>query len=126
MEAHLAETNGVSGFCLSDPLNWGSVARSLSGSHLDEVRRMVEEFRKPVVQLGGETLTVVQVAAVAAARGARVVLYESARASMEASSNWVTESMGKGTDSYGITTGFRASSHRRTNQGAALQKELIR
>ncbi|XP_056172322.1 phenylalanine ammonia-lyase-like [Syzygium oleosum] len=87
---------------------------------------MVEEFRKLVVQLGGETLTVAQVAAVAAARGSRVVLDESARAGMEASSNWVRESMEKGTDSYGIMTGFGASSHRRTNQGAALQKELIR
>ncbi|KAF2596892.1 hypothetical protein F2Q68_00007078 [Brassica cretica] len=35
--------------------------------------------------------------------------------------------MNRGTDTYGITTGFGSSSARRTtNQGAARQKELIR
>ncbi|KAG2652452.1 hypothetical protein PVAP13_1NG356400 [Panicum virgatum] len=111
----------------ADPLNWGKAAEDLSGSHLGEVQRMVAEFREPLVRIQGASLSIAQVAAVAAGAGeARVELDESARGRVKASSDWVMSSMMNGTDSYGVTTGFGATSHRRTKEGGALQRELIR
>ncbi|CAL5190879.1 unnamed protein product [Lathyrus oleraceus] len=113
---------------ISDPLNWNSAANSLKGSHYDEVKRMVAEYKKPVICLGGvETLTISKVAAVANTNShVKVELSESARAGVEASCEWIAENIKKGTAIYGVTTGFGAASHRRTQQGLALQKEMVR
>uniref|UniRef100_A0A0E0K2L3 Phenylalanine ammonia-lyase n=1 Tax=Oryza punctata TaxID=4537 RepID=A0A0E0K2L3_ORYPU len=122
--------DGINGLCMAapraDPLNWGKAAEEMTGSHLDEVKRMVAEYRQPLVKIEGASLRIAQVAAVAAAGEARVELDESARERVKASSEWVMNSMMNGTDSYGVTTGFGATSHRRTKEGGALQRELIR
>ncbi|MQL97324.1 hypothetical protein Taro_030013 [Colocasia esculenta] len=109
-----------------DPLNWGAAAAALTGSHLEQVKKLVSQFRNPHVELAGAGLTVAQVAAVARSPACRIVLCEAKRAPVEASSRWVCESTSNGVDSYGITTGFGATSHRRTNQSGSLQRELIR
>lgn len=112
----------------TDPLNWESAANSLKGSYFDEVKRMVADYRKPVICLGGgETLTISQVAAVANHNlQVKVGLSETARAGVEASCEWIMENVNKGTAIYGVTTGFGAASNRQTNQGLALQKEMVR
>ncbi|KAL2630825.1 hypothetical protein R1flu_015511 [Riccia fluitans] len=72
-------------------------------------------------------LTVAQVAAVARRKDVTVVLdSQAAKDRVDESSNWVLHHMTKGTDTYGVTTGFGATSHCRTNEGVQLHKELIR
>jgi len=112
----------------SDPLKWGEAADALKGSHLEEVKRMVAEYRTAVIHVGGaETLTVSRVAAVANRYSqAKVELSESAREGVDASCKWIMDNIDKGTPIYGVTTGFGASSNRKTQDGLALQKEMVR
>ncbi|KAM0900602.1 hypothetical protein ACQ4PT_020541 [Festuca glaucescens] len=112
-----------------DPLSWGAAAAELTGSHLDEVKRMVALFREPVVKIVGAGLSVGQVAAVARgkdASGVTVELAEEARPRVKACSEWIVDSVANGGDFYGVTTGFGGTSHRRTKDGHALQVELVR
>ncbi|XP_058090433.1 phenylalanine ammonia-lyase-like [Magnolia sinica] len=113
-----------------DPLNWRKTAEALQGCHFDDVQRMVERFRQvSTVTLQGENLEVADVVAVARrhVEGVNVQLDAgSAKPRVEESAAWVAAQTCKGTDTYGVTTGFGATSHRRTSQGAELQCELIR
>ncbi|CAN6481815.1 unnamed protein product [Victoria cruziana] len=112
-----------------DALNWAEAARELNGPHFEEVKRMVERFeRSASVTLKGERLEVADVVAVARRRADVVVRLDeaAARSRVEESAAWVATHMCRGTDTYGVTTGFGATSHRRTDQGEELQKELIR
>lgn len=111
-----------------DPLNWGRAAKAMAGNHLEEVKNMVHSYlESKQVSIEGKSLTIADVAAIARRPKVRVKLdAEAAKGRVEESSNWVVHQMCKGTDTYGVTTGFGATSHRRTNQGAQLQTELIR
>jgi phenylalanine ammonia-lyase len=134
-------SNSAAGLCMNgssfkeavqrssaDPLNWGKVAAAMQGSHLEEVKEMVRTFYEvDEVAIEGVNLTVAQVAAVARRPEVRVVLdAENAKSRVDASSNWVLTKIMNGGDIYGVTTGFGATSHRRTQQGVELQRELIR
>ncbi|KAF8748115.1 hypothetical protein HU200_013050 [Digitaria exilis] len=109
--------NGAS-LCMAtpraDPLNWGKAAEELMGSHLDEVKKMVAEYRQPLVKIEGASLSIAQVAAVATGAGeARVELDESARERVKASTT--------------ASPPASAPPHTAgTKEGAALQRELIR
>ncbi|KAL2651096.1 hypothetical protein R1flu_019224 [Riccia fluitans] len=111
-----------------DPLHWARAARLMEGSHWEEVKKMVQEFNESKeVVIQGDTLSIAQVTAVARHPDVSVVLDdEIAKRRVDKCADWVTIHMVKGTDTYGVTTGFGATSHRRTNQGVELQKELIR
>lgn len=51
---------------------------------------------------------------------------ENAKARVDESSDWVLNKTMNGGNIYDVTTGFGATSHRRTQQGVELQRELIR
>ena len=108
---------------------WSVAAAELTGSHLDEVKRMVAHFRQPVVRIVGAGLSVGQVAAVALAKdGLKVTvqLADEARPRVKACSEWILDSVANGGDIYGVTTVFGGTSHRRTKDGQGLQVELVR
>lgn len=113
---------------VSTPPHWKKAAEALQSTHFDEVRRMVSQFRNAqTVDLQGTTLTVAQVAAVARRPGVTIKLDEAAaKARVERSATWVADNIARGADVYGVTTGFGATSQRRTNKTADLQTELIR
>ncbi|KAL5835699.1 hypothetical protein ACOSQ3_015255 [Xanthoceras sorbifolium] len=113
---------------VSTPSHWKKAGEALQSSHFDQVRQMVSQFAvSQTVDIQGTGLTVAQVTAIARRNELKVNLDEAvARARVEESANWVAENISRGTDTYGVTTGFGATSHRRTNKTADLQTELIR
>lgn len=112
----------------ADPLNWAKTAKAMECSHLEEIKRMVDTYQNATqVMIEGATLTVPQVAAIARRPDVHVVLdAANAKSRVDESSNWVLDRIMGGGDIYGVTTGFGATSHRRTQQGVELQRELIR
>ncbi|OVA07879.1 Aromatic amino acid lyase [Macleaya cordata] len=117
------------GACDEDPLNWIKSAKELHGSHYEEVKKMIDRVNRfDPVTLRGQKLEVADVVAVARRPSLVSVCLdaESTRSRVEESAEWVTTQCCKGTDTYGVTTGFGATSHRRTNQAVDLQRELIR
>lgn len=89
---------------------------------------MVSQFSGvQTVDIQGTTLTVAQVTAIARRGEVKVNLDEAvARDRVARSANWVADNISRGTDTYGVTTGFGATSHRRTSKTTDLQTELIR
>ena len=125
--------DSVSEFCTTgvpsvDPLNWVKSAKAMEGSHLDEVKSFIKTFYETrEVSLEGVSLTIAHVAAVARRPEVQVVLdAATAKKRVDESSHWVLNKIMRGSDIYGVTTGFGATSHRRTQQGVELQRELIR
>lgn len=108
--------------------HWKKAAEALQSNHFDEVCRMLSQFSQAeTVDIQGTTLTVAQVAAIARRSQVKVNLDAAeARRRVTESANWVAENISRGTDTYGVTTGFGATSHRRTARTSDLQTELIR
>ena len=112
----------------SDPLNWECAAEAMQGCHLDEVRGYVKTYYEAEeVVIKGKDLTVAHVAVIA--RRPEVAFKLNAGAAkrrVDECSDWIVQSIKDGRDINGVTTGFGAASHRRTNQALQLQLELIR
>ncbi|MQM13738.1 hypothetical protein Taro_046662 [Colocasia esculenta] len=113
---------------IPDPPHWKKAAEALQCTHFDEVRRMISQYQSTqAVDLQGTTLTVAQVAAIAHRSDVSVSLNEPvAKERVDRSATWVADNIARGTDTYGVTTGFGATSHRRTKKVTDLQTELIR
>lgn len=98
------------GEIVHDPLNWVRTSEASEGSHLDEVKLMVDTyFGAAEVVIEGVNLSVAQVAAVARRPLAELKVRldaEAAKERVDVSSNWVLSTMLKGTDTYGVTTGW--------------------
>ncbi|XP_050216524.1 phenylalanine ammonia-lyase-like [Mercurialis annua] len=108
--------------------HWNKAAESLQSSHFSEVSEMVSQFSNAkIVDIQGTSLTVAQVTAISRRTDVKVRLDEAAaRHRVSESANWVADTISRGLDIYGVTTGFGATSHRRTNMTSDLQTELIR
>ncbi|CAA7401285.1 unnamed protein product [Spirodela intermedia] len=113
---------------IPEPPHWKKAAEALQCTHFEEVRRMISQYQSTqMVDLQGTTLTVAQVAAVSRRQEVAVRLNEPvARDRVDRSAKWVADNIARGTDTYGVTTGFGATSHRRTKKVTDLQTELIR
>ncbi|XVF88850.1 hypothetical protein PTKIN_Ptkin19aG0083900 [Pterospermum kingtungense] len=114
--------------CVSTRSHWKKAADALQCTHFDEVRQMVSQFAQAqTVQIQGTTLTVAQVTAISRRNDVKLELDEAtALERVVKSANWVADNISRGTDTYGVTTGFGATSHRRTTKTSDLQTELIR
>nr|AYI63776.1 phenylalanine ammonia lyase [Vanda coerulea] len=107
------EVSKENGLCLQgrDQQCLSASTPELQGSLLDKVKKMVELFRHPVVKLEGVNSKSSKVAAVAiGGHPPQHKHHTLARASLSASSDWVLESVDKGTISYGAASGFATSS----------------
>lgn len=80
----------------------------------------------PHIMLQGRSLTIAEVTILAREPSQKVALDLEARSRVERSATWIMGQVENGADVYGVTTGFGASSHLRTQKTAELQIELIR
>ncbi|KAL4195904.1 hypothetical protein AMTRI_Chr04g243370 [Amborella trichopoda] len=113
---------------VTPPPHWKKASEALETSHFHEVSEMISQFNQAhTVTLQGTSLTVAQVTAITRRANISVHLDEpTARARVAESSNWVRENIARGTHINGVTSGFGATSHSRTNKTTELQAELIR